>query len=225
MDELEKAVREAAAIADGRWLVGMNDLHTHLDALLAIRGGEKLCLDLIDTSELIERRLVEVRRLFPEVYERLYAAANMPRWGSIGWAPFYCRGRFCTLQCDFIYLIGPEMFRRFALPGIEEEAFYVDHCVFHLDGPACLIHLDDLLAISRIDVIQWVPGEGNPPHAAWVELFQKIQKAGKGLEIHCSAAEVKALHRALRPEKVLYCVETESRREAMDLIDWLRSHT
>jgi hypothetical protein len=33
----------------------------------------------------------------------------------------------------------------------------------NLDGPGTLPHLEDILGISEIDAIQWVPGAGDPP--------------------------------------------------------------
>ena len=171
------------------------------------------------------RALSEVRALYKPIYEALFEAGNMGRRGSIGWAPFYCEGRFATIQCDYICLIGPKQARRFALPAIDEEASYLDHCVYHLDGPGALVHLDDLLAIRGIDVIQWVPGDGKPPMIKWLDLLKRIQAAGKGLQIPASPEEVKLFHRELKPEGVLYCVNCSSVEEADGLIDWLERNT
>jgi succinate dehydrogenase flavin-adding protein (antitoxin of CptAB toxin-antitoxin module) len=57
---------------------------------------------------------------------------------------------------------------------------FLDHCVYHYDGKGALGHLDDILAIPDIDVIQWVPGDGNPRSIEWMDLLHKIQAAGKG---------------------------------------------
>ena len=86
-------------------------------------------------------------------------------------------------------------------------------------------HLDDLLAIEAIDIIQWQPGAGKPGPLCWIELYRKIQQAEKGLQIRCTPEEVRALHKELRPEKVLYVVEASSEREAEGLLDWLEDNT
>lgn len=223
--EMLRFVQETAQVSKGKWLVGMLDFHTHLDSLLAIRGGTQLCMDLVDYPDKIDRILKELSEFYPSMYEAVYEAGNMKTWGSTGWAPFYCRGKFATIQCDFIYLISPEHFRRFALPYIEQEASFLDHCVYHLDGEGALNHLNDLLAVESIDVIQWIPGADKAGPIAWIDLFKQIQKAGKGLEIRCTAEEVKLLHRELGPEKVLYCVNAASESEARKLLSWLSKNT
>ena len=223
--EILKLFRVIARVSKGKWLVGLPDIHSHLDCLLAIRGGVNLLMDMADCPETIEKALSSVCKIYPLVYEAVYEAGDMDKQGTVGWAPFYCRGKFQTIQCDTIYMISPDMCRRFAIPAIEEEAHYLDHCVFHLDGKGSLNQLDDILAISDIDVIQWVPGAGEAGHIAWIDLFKKIQKAGKGLELHCSAEEVKIFHRELKPEGVLYCVDASSENEAKDIISWLKINT
>ena len=43
--------------------------------------------------------------------------------------------------------------------------------------------LDILLEIPEIHAIQWVPGAGRDYWADWIEVYQRIQKAGKALQI------------------------------------------
>ncbi len=223
--EMLSFLRAGARYSEGKFLLSMLDLHSNLDCLGAIRGAERLCLDIIERPDEVEAALHTVRGLYVPIYEGLFAAGDMGRRGSIGWAPFYCEGKFATIQCDYICLISPEQARRFALPALEDEASYLDHCVYHLDGPGALVHLDAILAIPGIDVIQWVPGAGNPPVVQWMDLLRRIQRAGKGLQIPATVEEVKACHRELRPEGVLYVVDAASEKEADDLLAWLRRNT
>lgn len=81
-------------------------------------------------------------------------------------------------------MVSPEICREYIIPALEEEASFLDHCVLHLDGPDALPHLDDVLAIKGIDVLQWVPGAGQPPVWKWTDVLLKAQKAGKGLQIY-----------------------------------------
>lgn len=226
--EMRKLLEAGVRVGGGRWLIQMLDLHTNLDALQAIRGGVEMCTDLYDTPpELVDRALDDAYAVFERVYEEVYRICRMEEWGCISWTPFYSRGRLSTVQCDFLYLISPEHARRFAIPAIRREAAFLDHVVFHLDGENSLVHLDDLLAIPEIDVIQWVPGAGSsrPRHSQWLELFKKIQAAGKGLQVNAGIDEIKTLHRELRPEKVLYVTRAQSRAEGEAFLDWLRRHT
>ncbi len=147
-NQMLEYVRVAKRYSEGKFLISVIDIHSNFDCLGAIRGAEKLCLDVIEQPAEIDRMMAQVRALFAPVYEGIYEAGGMAERGSIGWAPFYCEGRFATIQCDYICLICPEHARRFVIPALEEEASYLDHCVYHLDGPGALPHLDDILALS-----------------------------------------------------------------------------
>ena len=209
------------------YLVGVSDLHGNADALSALRGPQRFCMDFHDHPEDIREAMLQVRELYQPVYEGLYEAGNMGGdRGSTGWAPFWCRGKFATIQCDFLALVGPEMARKYILPALEEEAEFLDHCVYHLDGPGCLPHLDDLLSIKAINVIQWVPGDGNTPMHEWHDLLRRCQEKSKGLQIYGVGPEnVKSLAKELRPEGVVYCVNAESEEAVRELADWLSRNT
>jgi hypothetical protein len=221
-----KYLHTAADFGDGKFLLSVLDMHSNLDWLAGIRGPNELCLDMMDCPDEIEAAMGAVRALYMPLYEAVYEAGDMKNRGTIGWAPFYCEGKFACLQSDVICLIGPEHTRRFAIPALAEEAAFLDHSMFHLDGPGAVVHLDDILAINDIDVIQWIPGVGNPPQIEWMDLLKKIQNAGKGLHIcECTPDIVKIFHKELRPEGVLYDIEVSSRQEADELISWLKSNT
>ena len=112
-----------------------------------------------------------------------------------------------------------------ALWALEEESSYLDHAVYHYDGPDALVHLRDVLSIPGIRAIQWVPGSGNPPPIEWMDLLKQMQKAGKGLYLGGSPDEIKVCHRNLRPEHVMYDTWVSSPKEAEDLLAWLRANT
>jgi hypothetical protein len=213
---------------DGRYLVSVCDLHSNMDALLGLRGSERLCVDFHDHPEELKEAMQNVRRFYKTVYNALYAAGGMGgERGSIGWAPFWCSKKFAVIQCDFLALISPSLSRKYVIPALEEEASFLDHCVYHLDGPSCLPHLEDILSIKKIDVIQWVPGAGKPPLYEWIDLLKRCQSAGKGLQItDVSSLEVaKSISRELRPEGLVYCLGGVGRDEAYQIVEWLERNT
>jgi len=215
-----------ATFSEGKFLLGGLDFHTNMDLLRAIRGSDNLCIDLLDCPEEIEKRMKEARKIFPFVYEAMYKAGRMKERGTIGWIPLYCEGRFAVIQCDFICMISPTLSRKFVIPALEEEASYLDHCIYHLDGPGTFPHLDNILAISKIDAIQWVPGDGQPPHIRWMDLFKKILSRNKSVIIYPnSIEEIKIFHKELGPKGVVYQIGLPSEKEAEELITWLRIHT
>ena len=219
--------RKIRAHSRGRYLVGVCDLHSNADTLLAMRGAQRLCMDFYDVPDLVGKAMQNVRAAYRPVYEGLYEAGGMSRaTGTIGWAPFWCEGRFATIQCDFICMVSPEMSRKYIIPALEEEANFLDHCVYHLDGPGTMPHLDDILSIKRIDVIQWVSGAGQPPMHTWLDLLKRCQKAGKGLQLYgMNIEEAKVLHKKLAPKGIMYCVGGRDRREIEDFTAWLERNT
>lgn len=218
--------RRIAERAKGRYLAGVCDLHSNADTLSALRSPERLCMDFYDCPEELERAMMGVRRLYPLVYDRLYEAGGMSReTGSVGWIPFWSEGKFASIQCDFICMVSPELARRFIIPALEEEASFLDNCVYHFDGPNALPHLDDILSIKDIDAIQWVPGDGQRPMHEWTDVLKKCLKAGKGLQIYgVSVEQVKRLHKELGPAGIVYCVGAKDWREAEELLKWLEAN-
>ena len=215
----------AGKASEGKFLVGMLDLHSNMDALASIREPQDLCMDLMDFPDLIHRAMKEVRALYPFVYQSLYESGNMKGRGSIGWCSFYSPGRFAMMQCDFAIMLSPKIFNEFILPALIEEADYLDHSIYHYDGIGALRHLDSVLSIKNLDGIQWVPGAGNPPQSQWTELLLRIQNAGKSLHISASPDEIKQLHKILKPELVFYDTWARNEKEADELIRWFVNNT
>ena len=216
----------ASKKGDGKFLLQMPDFHTHLDLLRAIRGSENLCIDLIERPDFIKRILEEIKDIFIDIYNEIYNSTNMKKWGTTCWIPFYSEKKYCTIQCDFICMISPEMFKKFALPYIEYEAEFLDHSIFHLDGPGALKHLDGLLSIKKLNAIQWVPGAGNKPHIYWIDLFKKIIKAGKSVIIYPqSIEEIKKFHKELGPERIVYHGGIKNLKEAEEIVKWFKKNT
>ncbi len=225
----QKSMRLSKMIADhckGRCIVGTCDLHSNADALSALRGGQNLCMDYYDCPELVEEAMRQVRALFKPVYEGLYKAGGMSKeTGTTGWIPFWCEGNYTVIQCDFICMVSPEIGRKFIIPALDEESSYLDHCVYHLDGPGALPHLDDILSLKGIDVIQWVSGAGQPEMHTWLDVLKKCQAAGKGLQIYGVDFErIKALTKELKPEGLVYCFGAESAEKVDEVAVWLEKH-
>ncbi|NUQ70086.1 MAG: hypothetical protein HUU17_04625 [Chthonomonadales bacterium] len=211
--------------ARGKMLVAHLDLHSNCDTLLALRNGDRLCLDLIDRPEIIDRAMADVRSQYVPIYQALYDAGRMGETGTTGWVHAYHPVRTNTIQCDFAALIGPRQFRRWAMPALEEEAAFLGHCVYHLDGPECLVHLPDICSIPGLDCIQWTTGARNKPFIEWMDLLKDIQGRGVAVWIPCSLEEIPLYHRELRPELVYYDTWARTRAEGEAALQWLKENT
>lgn len=226
-DAVINGMAKAAEFSENRFFINMLDLHSNLDALSALFGPMQLCIDILDRAESVERALNAVNETYEHVLSAAFAAGDMQKRGCIGWAPTYLeKGRFAVLQCDFSCMLGSEQARRFVIPAIEYEASKLDRCVYHLDGKDALKHLDDILAIDKIDCIQWVPGAGQPRTIEWMELLQKIQRAGKSVWIYdWSPEEIKNHFKELRIDRVFFSTGAQSADQADELIEYLKNNS
>jgi len=207
----------------GRWITALPDLHTNGDLPAALRDPQELCLDLADDAD-------SVRAACDHVTEAAYGLMYDDLWGRIEaagqpcttWAPFLHAGRAYVTSCDFICMISPEMFRRTILPSIVWEMRFLERNFFHLDGPGALQHLDDLLARPELDGLQWVYGTGSGPARNWIDLYRRVQAAGKCIQLCCDdIADARAVAEHLRPEGVWFCPGgAYSREEAEAFIRW-----
>jgi len=163
----------------GKYLVAFPDLIEGLDTLSAMRGTERLLTDLIDRPEWVHRSLVSITDLYIKYYDIIYDLIKDETGGSCFWT--WAPGKMAKFQCDFSAMISPSMFHDFMTPVLTRLSGHVTHCIYHWDGPGALCHLDELLSIPGIDVIQWTPGEGleHPAHKRWWPLYHKILEQGK----------------------------------------------
>jgi hypothetical protein len=219
--------RKAGERGDGKYLVDMLDMHSNFDWLAAIRSPDKLCMDLIDTPELVHRAMKNVRELYLEVCKQTYAAGNMAGRGTCGWLPYFCEGTFVTTQCDFCLLLSPDQFNAFVLPALVEECEAVDHSVYHYDGRGALTHFDAITGIESLDSIQWTISAGDEKQSMsdWVDLLQRFQNKGKSVYVSCGIEELKVLHPQLKPNLVFYDTWADSPQEADDLLHWVEKNT
>jgi len=222
---LRALMQRMAEVGAGKWLVAHLDLHSNMDALEAIRGASRFCVDLYDYPDLVAEANDQVRALYAPIYDTLYLDGGMDRVGTGGWIPAFHAGRTNTIQCDFAALVGPEHFRRYILPDLEAESTHLEHCVYHWDGPSSLVHMDDLMAIRGIDCFQWVPGAGNPPLVEWLDLLEAVQQRGKSVMVYCSVEEVPAFHQRLRPDRMFYSISAANREQLERTVEWITENS
>jgi hypothetical protein len=218
--------RRAAARFAGSIALASPDLHTNMDLLAAVRGPQRLCLDLIDSPELVDRAMADARAVFPQVWSAVWEAGRMGEYGcALEGASFYSLEGSASLQCDFAIMMSPAMFRRWVLPALEEEAEIVRHVSYHWDGPGALVHEPALVESRALHTLSFVPGDGGGHHIDYLDRVVRWQEAGKAVHVWGTAEECKFMHRRLRPEKVLYHAWVQTQDEAQRLLDWFVGNT
>jgi len=193
--------REQLRLGKGKFLIQFPDLIEGLDTLSAMRGNEKLLVDLIERPDWVHRCLRQITDRYFHYYDILYDLFRDEVGGSVFWA--WAPGRMAKFQCDFSAMISPAMFGEFMAPVLREMCERVSYCMYHWDGPGALGHHDHLLAIPGLKMLQWTPGAGVEPchHRRWWPIYHKSVEAGKKLFVSCDNAEsLKALKREFGPK-------------------------
>ncbi len=212
----------------GRWITGVTDLHTNGDLVAALRDPQELCLDCADDLEGVRLGCEHVTDWFPRIFDDLYgpvAAAGQP---CTTWTPALAMAPWYTISCDFICMISRPMFREAILPSICREIEHMKYSLFHLDGPGALKHLEALLELDSLDGIQWVYGAGAGPAARWIDVYRRIQEAGKCLQIvgYYGLDEFRAVAPHLRPEGLWFWpIGTFPQPEAEEFVRWTKDWT
>jgi 5-methyltetrahydrofolate--homocysteine methyltransferase len=180
-------VKDVCQAAVARWKglvqVSMTDLGGTLDVLSTFRPGEALLLDLYDHPADVERLTWELHDLWFRCFDEIDAVLRRGNPGYSAWPGFFCSKRHYVLQCDFAYMLSPDMFGRFVRPELVAACGRLDCPFYHLDGAGQLAHLDALLSIDELRGVQWVPGAGAPDCRHWPDVYRRIRRAGKLVQI------------------------------------------
>ena len=213
LHEMTDALLEAG---EGKFITGMTDWHPGGDAIAAFRDPANLAMDMIlhldDVRALLSRLEADYRRIYDVFYQKLRAAAQP----ISTWTTLICDCKYYVPSNDFSIMISTEMFEDVFLPGIVRECQFLDRSIYHLDGPGALRHLDAILAIEELDALQWVFGAGNEGFHRWVEVYQRAQAAGKGIQVMCTLDEVHGVMDTLDPRGLFLQVSEVLTREAAE---------
>lgn len=197
-------IDEGLRRAGGRYLVGIPDLIENIDTLAAMRGNERLLMDLIDRPAWVKERLAEINEAFFAAFSLMYGKVKDEQGGNAFcafriWGP----GKTAKLQCDFSCMISARMFREFVSGPLAAQCEWLDYSMYHLDGTTALQHVEALLEIEALDAIEWTPQAGRPGGGSpeWYDLYRRIKAGGKAVQaIGVAIDEVVPLLDAVGPE-------------------------
>jgi len=214
-------MRRGKEAAQGRWLMGMPDTHSNADGLAALRGQAPLAMDFYDHPAEVKAALDRILTACMQAYDLYFEILEPDKAGgsTSDWAKIWGSGRTSIIQCDYLAFVSPRIAEEFIMPHLAAEARALDHCVYHLDGPECLPHLDLLLEIKEIQAIQWVPGDGHRSLLQWIPMLKRIQAAGKSIQLAPTwPHEIPTLLQELRPEGLLFNCHVAEELEAKEII-------
>ena len=223
-DELnanKKFIADLNERAKGLFMVGMNDNCGMIDALSNLRGNAALLVDLVENPEFVESARDKITDVWKKTQKQFFDLSKESNDGgsSHAWMQTWARGIHGQLQCDFSVMISPKHYERFVLPELEECTSFYDNSTYHLDGQEQIRHLDLILSVKRLDNIQWTPVAGQPRTSNFIDVFQRIQKAGKGLVLIPELDEVPVLLKNLSHKGLIIVVSgIKNIDEANDLM-------
>jgi 5-methyltetrahydrofolate--homocysteine methyltransferase len=168
---------------EGRVLVSMPDIGGVLDVLSSFRPAEALLYDLYDEPQEVLRVIGEIETAWHACYDLFSGQMSPVNPGYTAWAGIYSDVPYYMMQCDFCYMISPEMFDQFVKPTLMRTSEKLGRAFYHLDGKGQLPHLESLLQIPTLNGVQWIPGDGNKPTGQWPEVFETILASGKHAQI------------------------------------------
>ena len=186
-------------IGKGKFITGITDIHAGGDAIAAFRDPQNLAVDMLAYPAEIQALLRRVTDDYFKFYDIFYNQLKTAGLPITTWTMLVSDTKYYVPSNDFSIMISKKMFDEMFLPGIIEECQYMDHNIYHLDGPGALRHLDSLLSIKELDAVQWVFGAGNEGFQRWVGVYQKIQAAGKGIQVNCEVSEIDQVMETLSP--------------------------
>ncbi|MBN2582256.1 MAG: hypothetical protein JXL80_04250 [Planctomycetes bacterium] len=218
--------RESLAASRGRWITSLTDIGGAMDITSYFRGPEPLCTDVVEYRDEVLRSEEAVLKAWFQVYDRLAAQIIAASGGTCGWMGLWYPGRMYPLQCDFSCMIGPAMFRDFALPILHRQAAGLDVAIYHLDGPGAIRHLEAICEVPHIRSIQWVPGAGATHAVAdWLDLYRRILDLDRNLWMVCRDDELDLVFDKLDVDRLVLVMSATDPRAAertMSRIDRLR---
>jgi hypothetical protein len=218
--KLNEITEYALERCNSRYLVGYTDLHPGMDCVLAWRGSEKICFDLLESPDMVRKMIEIASKDFKFIYEHFDSILKRNGHLSITWMGIPSLKKFHIPSCDFATMISPKQFDEFALPPIIDEIKIADHNIFHLDGKGVAKNIDVLLDLPEITAIQWVQGVGeDEPIMQWIPLIKKIQQAGKSIVLNLKKEELEGFIDAMSPEGLLLCVHEGDEKEQQRIIN------
>lgn len=215
-------VKRFLADAPGNYFVGHPELGNGADVLSLMRGMDRLAMDLMLYPNHVKQGVDFISDVWVQLMEQAHLMTREVNQGSVlAWMGMWAPGRIDQIACDFSSVISPAMFREFFIPEVIKMGNWCEYGLYHLDGPACMRHmLDVLLEIPQIKAIQFTPGAGAPPTytETYIPRYRKILESGRNLYLLVKPNEVEKILSELPPEGLFMRTYVESQEDADEML-------
>jgi len=218
------AIHKAMLKAAGKdnFMIGGGGSLASADMLAFVIGTENVLLAMAERPEWTRQAILQLTKNWIALTSRFQEVSKQTNnfwYGPPGWMPLWAPEPFVVMQSDISCMIAAEMYDRFIVPELELSAQAFNNIWYHLDGQSAFQHLPRLLSLPYIKVIQFTAEVNTPPNGpAYLELYKKIQAAGKIVHIELPAENVEPLCKALDPARLMMQTGCQSIREADELL-------
>ncbi len=213
--------RYLAADSRGDYFVSMPDTSGNLDALAHLRGNEGLLMDMIADPDWVKGAAVKIEAAWEKTISDVYGIVreNNECGGMIYWLKSWAPGLHSQMQADISVMISPESYKEFILPELAAQCSFLEYPLYHFDGVEQTRHLDALLSLEKLKMIQWTCVAGQPSPARYLDTLRRMQDAGKGLLIRLTeTSDIEPLLTNLSSKGLYLVADAESEEEARTIL-------
>ncbi|MHB9132230.1 MAG: hypothetical protein ACYDBB_14240 [Armatimonadota bacterium] len=203
----------------GELQLGTTDFGGPTDWISALMGTENFLLAVIEQPERMRDFALRLAEECNHAFDIVYPILSAKNDGIANWMPCWSDRCMGTVQDDMAINFSPEMYAEVFLPAIRCMAAHTEHTVLHWHS-GCAHHLDNILTVDEIDLIQYGHDPNSPPFPDDLPYMQKIQAAGKHLFISCvEAKDAEFFISNLDPRGLMMIIDTESDEASARMAD------
>jgi hypothetical protein len=173
--KLIEITRSFVEFADGRFPVALPQMRGPLDTMAALRQPHQLCMDLVDSPQVVYQVLGELAGLWIKIADEALKVVE-PFWSGYStrmkmWAP----GKAVTPQNDISTLISPRMYQQVVFPWDCKIFAHFPYHSFHLHSTEHQ-HIDTIITAERLTAIQLTLEQdvGGPPLDKMLSVARRI---------------------------------------------------
>lgn len=216
----EELARAFVEDSRGDYCVSMPDTTGNADALAHLMGSEAFLEGMIENPDGITGALNKIEKAYERIMTDVYGIIRENNDGGscVGWLQTWAPGFHAQMQCDLSVMISQSMFHTFIEPELRAQCRFLEYPLYHFDGIEQCRHLDTLLAIPELRVIQWTQVAGQPPCTQYIEELKRIQQAGKNLLICVSPDQIETLMAQLSSRGLYLLTSADSEEDAKEIL-------
>ncbi len=203
-----------------RFVVSMPDVTGNMDALAHLRGSENVLMDMLIHKEQIKESMKKIEIAFENIMSDVYDIVKDNNQGGshIGWMQTWAPGLHAQMQSDISVMISPAMYEEFIMPELKAQSQFLDYPLYHFDGVDQVKHLDLLLSLPELKMIQWTNVDGRPSVTNYIPTLKKMQEAGKGVLIFAKPDQIELLMSELSSKGLVINTWANSEEEADEIV-------